>query len=103
MRRKPSLLSRAFEKGYGAMAKGYQVTLDWSLKVPRLMILMTLGTIIATVWAFGIVKKGFLPVEDTSIIIVRTEASPDIAFQAMLDRSREIADRIRKDPDVHST
>jgi HAE1 family hydrophobic/amphiphilic exporter-1 len=97
---KHSLLSRAFEKGYGAMAKGYQVTLDWSLKVPRLMIFVTLGTIVATVWAFGIVKKGFLPVEDTSIIIVRTEASPDIAFQAMLDRSREIADRIRKDPDV---
>lgn len=96
----PSRLSRAFERGYGAMAKGYQVTLDWSLKVPRLMILVTLGTIVATVWAFGIVKKGFLPVEDTSIIIVRTEASPDIAFQAMLERQREIADRVRKDPDV---
>ncbi len=97
---KPGMLSRAFEAGYGAMANAYRVTLDWTLKVPRLMILMTLGTIVATVWAFGIVKKGFLPTEDTSIIIVRTEASPDIAFQAMLERQREVSDRIRKDPDV---
>ena len=46
------------------------------------------------------VKKGFLPTEDTNIIIVRTEAAPDIAFQAMLDRQRIVSERIRADPDV---
>jgi len=97
---RPGLLSRAFEKGYELMARGYRVTLDASLRVPWLMLLLTLGTIVATVWAFGIVKKGFLPTEDTSIIIVRTEAAPDIAFQAMLERQRIVADRIRQDPDV---
>ena len=77
------------------MARGYRVTLDASLRVPWLMLLVTLGTIVATVWAFGVVKKGFLPTEDTSIIIVRTEAAPDIAFQAMLERQRIVAERIR--------
>ena len=76
------------------------MTLDASLRVPWLMLLVTLGTIVATVWAFGVVKKGFLPTEDTSIIIVRTEAAPDIAFQAMLDRQRIVSERIRADPDV---
>ena len=52
------------------------------------MLLLTLGTMVATVWAFTVVKKGFLPTEDTSIIIVRTEAQSDIAFQAMLERQR---------------
>jgi hydrophobic/amphiphilic exporter-1 (mainly G- bacteria), HAE1 family len=97
---KPGLLSRAFEAGYNAMATGYRVTLDASLKVPGLMILLVMGTIVATVYAFGIVKKGFLPTEDTNIIIVRTEAAPDIAFQAMLDRQRIVSERIRADPDV---
>ena len=46
---RPGLLSRAFEKGYDLMARGYRVTLDASLKVPRLMLLVTLGTIVATV------------------------------------------------------
>ncbi len=97
---KPGLLSRAFEKIYDLMAAGYRVTLDASLRVPWLMLIVTLGTIVATVWAFSVVKKGFLPTEDTSIIIVRTEAAPDIAFQAMLDRQRIVSERIRADPDV---
>jgi hydrophobic/amphiphilic exporter-1 (mainly G- bacteria), HAE1 family len=98
--KKPNLLSRAFEAGYDLMAWSYRVTLDASLRVPWLMWIVTLGTIVATVWAFGIVKKGFLPTEDTNIIIVRTEAAPDVAFQAMLDRQRIVAERIRADPDV---
>ena len=97
---KPNALSRAFEAGYNAMATAYRVTLDWSLKVPALMLALTFGTVLATVWAFGAVKKGFLPTEDTSIILVRTEAQPDIAFPAMLERQRRLADVIRADPDV---
>jgi HAE1 family hydrophobic/amphiphilic exporter-1 len=98
--KKPGLLSRAFEGGYNLMAAAYRVTLDASLRVPWLMLLMTLGTVVATGWAFGVVKKGFLPVEDTSIIVVRTEAAPDIAFDAMLERQRTVADLIRQDTDV---
>jgi HAE1 family hydrophobic/amphiphilic exporter-1 len=97
---RPGLLSRGFEAGYDLMARVYRVTLDASLRVPALMILLTIGTMVATVWAFGAVKKGFLPVEDTSIIIVRTEAAPDIAFEAMVDRQRMVSERIRQDPDV---
>ena len=35
--------------GYDLMARGYRVTLDASLRVPWLMLLVTLGTIVATV------------------------------------------------------
>ncbi len=97
---KPNRLSRVFEAGYDAMAKGYRVSLDWSLRQPALMLLLTAGTIVATFWAFGAVKQGFLPVEDTSIILVRTEAAPDISFQAMLERQRLVAEAVRTDPDV---
>ena len=95
-----NILSRMFEAVYNGMAKTYQVTLDWSLKVPSLMLLLTLGTVFATYWVFGAVKKGFLPTEDTAILIVRTEAAPDIAFQAMVERHRRLVDVIRTDPDV---
>ncbi len=98
--KQPNPISRAFERGYAAMETGYRITLDWSLKARPLMLGLTLATIAATIWAFGAVKKGFLPTEDTSIIIVRTEAAPDIAFQAMVERQRAVADIIRSDPDV---
>ena len=98
--KKPNVLSRAFEGGYNLMARGYRVTLDASLSVPWLMWMLTLGTVVATVVAFGAVKKGFLPTEDTNIIIVRTEAAPDVGFDAMLERQRAVAERILADPDV---
>ena len=96
----PGWLSRLFEAGYERMARGYRVSLDASLRVPWLMMLLVLATIVATGWAFSAVKKGFLPVEDTSIIIVRTESAPDISFQAMLERQRLLAEVVRADPDV---
>ncbi|MBN9279142.1 MAG: efflux RND transporter permease subunit [Hyphomicrobium sp.] len=97
---KPNILSRIFEAGYDAMAKGYRVTLDWSLRHRNLMLLLTVGTMVATVWAFATVKKGFMPTEDTSIIIVRTEAQPDVSFPAMLERQRQVAAAVLTDPDV---
>ena len=97
---RPGLLSRIFEKAYDLMERGYRVSLDASLRVPSLMLLLTLATVVATVWAFGAVKKGFLPTEDTSIIIVRTESAPDISFQGMLERQRLVAEAVRTDPDV---
>ncbi len=97
---RPGIVSRAFERGYNAIARGYQVSLDWSLRARWLMILLTIGTVVATVFAFGAVKKGFMPIEDTSILLVRTEAAPDISFQAMVERQRRIAEIIRADPDV---
>ncbi len=97
---KTNFLSRAFEGGYAAMANGYRRTLDWSLRHRGLMLLLTLGTMVATGWAFATVKKGFMPTEDTSIIIVRTEAQPDIAFPAMLERQRQVAAAVLTDPDV---
>ena len=100
LEQRPNILSRAFEGAYNLMERGYRVTLDASLRVPWLMWTITIGTVVATVMAFGAVKKGFLPTEDTNIIIVRTEAAPDIGFYAMLDRQRALAERILADPDV---
>jgi HAE1 family hydrophobic/amphiphilic exporter-1 len=94
------VLSRAFEAGYAAMANAYRRTLDWSLSHRNIMLLLTVGTMVATLWAFATVKKGFMPTEDTSIIIVRTEAQSDIAFPAMLDRQRQVAAAVLTDPDV---
>jgi HAE1 family hydrophobic/amphiphilic exporter-1 len=96
----PGRLSRAFEAAYDAMARAYKTTLDASLRAPSLMLALTIATIVLTVWSFAVVKKGFLPVEDTSILVVRTESAPDISFQAMLERQRAVADAIRADPDV---
>ncbi len=97
---RPGFLSRKFEAGYNAMARAYRISLDATLKVQWLMLLITVASFAATIWAFGAVKKGFLPTEDTSIVIVRTEAAPDTSFSKMLELQRAVASAIQRDPDV---
>ena len=95
--KKPDLLSRAFEAGYiygaGLPRHARRVFARALAHVDG-----DAGHRRGDGLAFGAVKKGFLPTEDTSIIIVRTEAAPDVAFKAMLDRQRIVAERIRPIP-----
>ena len=44
--------------------------------------------------------QGFLPVQDTGLLLGVTDAAQDISFAAMAERQRQVADIIRHDPDV---
>ena len=82
------------------MARGYRVTLDASLRVPWLMLLLTLGTVVATVVGLRRGQEG-LPADRGHQHHHRAHGgAPDIAFQAMLERQRLVAEPIRADPDV---
>ena len=76
----------------------------WSLRgVLRhhfLTMLMAAGTLVATVYLYGLVPKGFIPNQDTGQIQGSTEAPQDISFDAMVQRQQEVADILAKDPDI---
>ena len=57
-------------------------------------------TLVATFWLYATIHKGFLPQQDTGLLIGTTDAPQDISFAAMSARQRAIADAIRRDPDV---
>ena len=44
--------------------------------------------------------KGFLPLQDTGLIIAVTEAGTEVSFDAMQRLQAEVEAAIRKDPDV---
>jgi multidrug efflux pump len=46
------------------------------------------------------VPKGFLPSQDTGLLVGTTDAPQDISFAAMAQRQRAIADAVSRDPDV---
>ena len=56
----------------------------------------------ATAWLYLVVPKGFLPDQDTGLLIGTTDAPQDISFRAMSDRQLAVAEIIRKDPEVVS-
>jgi len=90
------------ERTFKRMLEAY----DWSLKKtldhgPATLILSAL-ILVATVYLFIIVPKGFLPSEDTNQIIGFTEASQGISFAAMEKRQKEVAAVISEDPNVEA-
>ncbi len=95
-------IGRAMDAAFGATTRFYIGTLSWALSHRRVMLGVTVATVAATVWLYGAVPKGFLPIQDTGLLIGSTLASPDISFQAMAERQREVVDVLLTDPAVES-
>ena len=51
---------------------------------------------VATVYLYVIIPKGFFPTEDTGFIAATTEGASDISFQAMVERQRQVADIVQQ-------
>ncbi len=95
-------LDRGIERLLRAWVRAYARTLDLALRWRRLMLLVTLLTVVLTVWLYTIVPKGFLPIEDTGLIQGSTLASPDISFKAMSERQQQVVDVLLADPAIAS-
>ena len=95
-------LDRTLERGFAGTQRFYARTLGWALDHRVFMLLLTLATIVLTVRLYTVLPKGFLPLQDTGILIGSTVASPDVSFQAMEDRQRAVVDVVLADPAVAS-
>jgi hydrophobe/amphiphile efflux-1 (HAE1) family protein len=91
------------ERMFDRMLAAYDRGLHWVLRHQPLMLIVTVATIALTGVLYVAVPKGFLPQQDTGLIIGVTDAAQDISFSAMMEKQRAIADIVRRDPDVVST
>ncbi|CAK0769159.1 multidrug efflux pump RND permease subunit MdtB [uncultured Gammaproteobacteria bacterium] len=97
---KLSWFARVCEGGFVALLGFYRVTLLWVLRHKGGMVLVTLATIVGTVWLFGVVPKGFFPVEDTGQIVIQTEGGQDVSFTAMAANQQRVAAIVQANPHV---
>ena len=97
---KQNFVLRWFETAFTAGLKAYEWSLDRVLKAKQVMLWVTLATVVGTVWLYVVVPKGFFPTEDTGYMIGITEANTDIAFPAMVEHQRKIAELVRADKGV---
>jgi hydrophobic/amphiphilic exporter-1 (mainly G- bacteria), HAE1 family len=98
--KKPNIVLRVFERAFQSWLNAYQWALNIVIAYKPVTLLITVLTIVGTVWLYMAVPKGFFPREDTGFILVTTEARSDISFDAMVERQRKVADIIRADPAV---
>jgi multidrug efflux pump subunit AcrB len=94
------LLWRVIDRMLKAIERFYARTLDWALSHWVFMLLITLLTIVLTVRMYGVVPKGFMPQQDTGILIGSTIADSGISFAAMEERQRAAVDVLLTDPAV---
>ncbi|PWB62079.1 MAG: acriflavine resistance protein B [Bradyrhizobiaceae bacterium] len=95
-----SRIGRAFNRLVDATVRRYHASLRWVLRRQALTLLVTLGTLLLTIWLYAIMPKGFLPLQDTGMITAVTEAGPEVSFAEMERLQERFAESIRKDADV---
>ncbi len=95
-------IDRTVDRGFNRAQGAYLRSLDWALRWRRLMLLVTLAVVVGTVKLYGTVPKGFLPIQDTGLLMGMTTASPDISFDAMAARQKRVVDVLLSDPAVES-
>ena len=93
-------LSRTFSRWVNWSVETYRWTLEWVLERQRLTLLTTAATLAVTVLLYIVVPKGFLPLQDTSLITAVVEGGPQISFTEMQRLQKAVEDVIRKDGDV---
>ena len=90
------------ERAFNNTIAFYGRTVQFVLKHQTVTLLVTIGTLVATIFMYIMVPKGFFPVQDTGVIMGITDAPESISFVAMSERQRELAAAILKDKDVES-
>ncbi len=95
-------LYRKSEAAFNWVIAKYASTLQWVLRHQRLTLSVTVGTLVATIFLYIIVPKGFFPVQDTGVILGVSQAPQTVSFVAMSERQQDLAKVILQDPAVES-
>ena len=99
---KESWFYRKSEAFYEGVIEWYGRMLKVVLRHQTTTLLVTLGTLVLTLFLYVVVPKGFFPVQDTGVILGISEAPENISFPAMAQRQQALSAIILKDGDVAS-
>ncbi|HEX7619496.1 MAG TPA: efflux RND transporter permease subunit, partial [Verrucomicrobiae bacterium] len=98
--RKHGKLYNFFERFFDWLRGTYDRTLRTVVRHRLATLMVTILVLLATIFVFVIMPRGFFPEEDTGQISVSTEAAQDISFDAMKQRQIEAAKIIAADTNV---
>jgi hydrophobic/amphiphilic exporter-1 (mainly G- bacteria), HAE1 family len=91
-----------FERGFTAVQRGYDRTLQASLRHKPWMLALFFVTLAGTAWLIATTPKGLFPQEDIGQLSVSTEARQDVSFEAMVELQRQVAEAYQRSPHVAS-
>ena len=95
-----SKLFQMSERVFDRMLATYRWTLEKVMAHRAAMMAVSGLVVLATIYLFITIPKGFIPSEDTGQINATTEAAQDISFEAMVKHQQEAAAIVAQDPNV---
>ncbi len=93
---------RTTEKFFDAMLHAYDVTLKVCLRHRLFTMATFVIVLVATVWMFNDIPKGFIPDQDTDQISVITEALQGTSFYQMVEYQQQVASIVQKNENVEA-
>ncbi|MBD2682072.1 MULTISPECIES: efflux RND transporter permease subunit [Nostoc] len=90
------------ESFFDLLLRGYDWSLKISLKYHRTTMVISAAILVATVYLFIVVPKGFVPNADVGQITASTQASEDISFDEMVKHQQAVAAIAYRDPNIDS-
>jgi HAE1 family hydrophobic/amphiphilic exporter-1 len=93
---------QATERFYERTLGVYERSLAWVMARRPATLLFSLVILFATAWLFWSTPKGLFPTDDTGQLLATTEAAEGVSFDALVERQREVAAVVAKDPGVLS-
>jgi len=89
---------RVTEKGFQATRAAYGWTLRSVLRHRLITLLVAVGTLVATIYLYGFVPKGFVPSQDQGMLSGSTEGPQDISFEGMVQLQQQVTKVLRASP-----
>jgi len=97
---RPSRLTGWFERGFKGLTRVYARTLAVALRFQGLVLLIAVGTLAGTIILYVAMPKGFLPQQDTGVIVAVTEAAQSASVPRMSTLQTQLAEIAQRDPAV---
>ena len=92
---------RACERVFEAWLNFYRRTLTVALRYPGLVMLVLAAVLGLNFYLYATVPKGFVPQQDTGLLIGSIQADQSISFQLMQKKLTQLVDIVRKNPAVN--
>ena len=96
----PGRIARISEAGFDAMLAAYRRSLAWTFRHQPLVLVIAVGTLVGTIGLYIVVPKGFLPQQDTGVLIAVTEAAQSVSIPRLVSLQTQVAEIVERDPAV---
>ena len=93
-------IDRATERFFQGMTRLYMRGCDWSLEHRRVMLGVTLLTVVVTGYLYAKVPKNFIAEQDTGLLRGTTEGAASASFGQMVTDQQHVVDILLADPAV---